>query len=593
MASPTTTHLAITFVQQGWEHLQLQRPLAAWASWQRALRIAPGDEAATRALALLASAEDLPHAARATYRFRSPRNSEGSAGWQTLSMGRDLHDLDNAAEAFRQFVDENPADAPAWFNRALCLAWKGANLAAIAACEQVVNLDAANPNGLAVEAWTLAEVLRFGAGAEPLADDLSYSATIEWHPHDPDPQSLGTLLATEPPIDPDRERPRLKDVHAYEWLDRPMPGDSESLELDQLPRLLATVIQTPRSLRLAGPDLAGLAEAQETLADSLAASDRPFRREARPLPLSLADAAVWTIRFPPGLEPDSRQRLARGAVEHFFDNVWIHIPRKGLDGLRPLEAGRAAAGGDMVLRAKLEAVVAFREQLGARRTTSELYGGYPFDRLRRRLGLEMHSAETVDSGDLTCASAAELEKLDPAELDVHRLAEAFESTTGLRDDTRAAQFGAELTARGPDAVATSHVNLESLCASRIRDALGRGDKTGAFTYLDQAAALDRAVTGGQSARTFATWRAELLVRAGAPEAAVEVYQDLLALHPNEVGLALDAARTLQDAGYANQARPLAELALRLAQAAGEPNALRLAEALLRDLPPFPFGSSAS
>jgi hypothetical protein len=371
-----------------------------------------------------------------------------------------------------------------------------------------------------------------------------------------------------------------------------MPSASENLELAHVPRLLATVIQTPRSLRLAGPDLAALSEAQEKLLASLADSDRPFRREARPLPLSLADAAVWTIRFPPGLDPDSRQRLSRAAVEHFFDNVWIHIPRKGLDGLRPLEAGCVAATGDPVLRAKLEAVVTFREQLGSRTTTGALYGGYPFDRLRRRLGLEPHSPDTVDAADLTCASAAELDKLDPAALDVHRLAEAFESATGLRDDTRAARFAAELTSRGPDAVATSHVNLEPLCATRIRDALARRDPTGALACLDQTAALDRAANGGRLERTLATWRAELLVRAGAPAAALEVFRELLAQNPNDAGLAYDAASTLHDAGYTDQARPLAELALRLAESAGEPNARRRAEALVKDLLRDTLGSSA-
>jgi tetratricopeptide (TPR) repeat protein len=500
-------------------------------------------------------------------------------------MGPDLHDLDRAAEAFRQIVDADPADAPAWFNRALCLAWKGANIAAIAAFEQVVNLEAGNPAGLAVEAWTLAEVLRFGAGAEPLADDLSYSASAEWQPHDPDPQTLGTLLATEPPIDPDLERPRLKDVHAYEWLDRPPPQASEGLELADLPRLLATVIRTPRSIRLAGPDLAALEEAQEKLAASLADSERPFRREARPLPLSLADAAVWTIRFPLGLDSDSRHRLARAAVEHFFDNVWIHIPRRGLDGLRPLEAGCAAAAGDRVLRAKLEGVVAFREQLGARSTTRALYGGYPFDRLRRRLGLEVHSPETVDAADLTCANGTELDQLVPGQLDEHRLAEAFESAGGLRDDARAARFAAELAARGPGAMRSAHVNLEQLCATRIRDYLARGDKAGALACLAQAVALDRELTGGSLERTLATWRAEVLVRAGAPDAALEAFQELLARHPGDADLAYDAASTLHDAGYSEQARPLAELALRLAQQAADPAFLRRALALYRDLPP--------
>ena len=56
---------ALAFVRQGWDHLKLQRPVAAWASWRRALRIDPDHEGATRALDILAAAGDLPLSARA------------------------------------------------------------------------------------------------------------------------------------------------------------------------------------------------------------------------------------------------------------------------------------------------------------------------------------------------------------------------------------------------------------------------------------------------------------------------------------------------------------------------------------------------
>src|SRR5262245_50183615 len=36
----------LALVHRGWDHLRLQRPLAAWASWQQALRLAPEDRAA-------------------------------------------------------------------------------------------------------------------------------------------------------------------------------------------------------------------------------------------------------------------------------------------------------------------------------------------------------------------------------------------------------------------------------------------------------------------------------------------------------------------------------------------------------------------
>jgi tetratricopeptide (TPR) repeat protein len=583
MGSSTSDEQALALVQQGWEHLKLQRPLAAWASWQRALRVAPGDQAASEALAHLAAAEDLPHAARAAYRFRPPSQPKRSASWDSLLTSTKLADLDGAAEAFRQIVEAEPGDAAAWYNYALCLAWKGANPQAIAALERVVQTEAAQSTGLACEAWTLAELLRLGAGAESLADDLSYSATVVWSNDDPDPETLGVLVAANQAAAVHDGAPQLKDVVAFEWLDRSMPASSDDPELADLPRMLATVIQTPRSLRLAGPDPVALADVQDKLASALNDPTRPFRREARPLAISLADAAVWVIRFPPLFSAGTRQRLGRAAVEQFFENLWIHIPRRGLDGLSPLEAARAAANGERVLSTKLEGVVAFRAQLGNRPAVSELYGGYPFDRLRRRLGLEVKFEGTVDPADLSCASAPELAAIIPSNFDDHRLADAFNSAIGLRDESLALGFARALLDRGADALKRSGAGLEPLFALLVRDASARGEAQEAQALLDDADSLDLQLTGGRNRRVFRIWRAEVFVRMGRTEAARAVYQELLAEHPQDAALALDAAATFQDSDHLADARSLAELAHERAQSNGDTVTLRRATLMLSDL----------
>ena len=45
MSSSTDSDQRLALIHQGWDHLQRQRPLAAWASWHRALRIKPDDPA--------------------------------------------------------------------------------------------------------------------------------------------------------------------------------------------------------------------------------------------------------------------------------------------------------------------------------------------------------------------------------------------------------------------------------------------------------------------------------------------------------------------------------------------------------------------
>src|SRR4051794_9248739 len=100
--TPTTdpaSDEALALVHQGWTHLQLQRPQAAWASWHRALRRVPDFPAATQALATLESAGELPAAARAVYRFQAPRDAMRRARWDSKFQGRDHEQLDDAAAA--------------------------------------------------------------------------------------------------------------------------------------------------------------------------------------------------------------------------------------------------------------------------------------------------------------------------------------------------------------------------------------------------------------------------------------------------------------------------------------------------------------
>jgi len=478
-AEKTESAAALELVRQGWSHLQSQRPQAAWAAWQRALRRVPELPAAKQALETLESALELPAAARAVYRFQAPEGAAARARWNERFSGRAPEDLDDAVAAFAALAAEDRADAAAAYNEGLCLAWLGRNREAIGAIDRAVRLLANTQFDRAVAAWALAEVLRQGGGAEALADDLSV---------------------------------------------------------------------------------------------------RSIRREAVPLPLPLLDAAVWTFRLPRGLAPDTRNELSRRAVESYYEDRWIHQTRNGLDGLSPLEAA-ARAPADAVLRARLTAVVQVREQLGARPRTAALYQGYPFDRLRRRLGLELVVPGAVDPDDLTCASGAELDRLDPTALDDLRLADAFESAAGLEDDARTVRFAAAL-ARRP-APRLNRLDLAALFAPLVRQALAAGQAEAALDWLDRARALETGQGRGQ--RTFTIWRAEVQARSGDPDAALRTYQGLLDAAPSDAALALDAAETLLDNGYEEHALSLLRQAHDRARQAGDSTTALRAGALLNQL----------
>ncbi len=430
---------ALSLVHRGWEHLQLQRPLAAWASWQKALRKAPGDQAAREALDVLASAPDLPLAARAPYRFRSPTDEATRDRWAESFEGKDLQDLDRAADAFADLVMEDETDGAALFNLALCLAWAGRNPEAVGALDLAVSAEAVALPEAAVTSWTLAEVLRQGAGAEDLADDLNYSLSLPWTPDRGEPiawlSRFAPVREIAPPADPNTGRPAVTEARVGEWLDRPLLLDGPTA------RVVASIIATPKLLRLSSPDRRSLEEVEAVLTHH---GTGEFQKRSSPLPLPLLDASVFLFRLPEGAEPSEGRE--RQAIETYYEDRWITIPRRGLDGLSPAGAARTSAE-DPVLRAKLTAVVNLREGLAERPRMVALYQGYPFDRLRRRLGLAVRDESTIDPEDIAGMGLADLAKLDPETLPEPDLSAAEWSSRVLSDEEMASKFAAEIARR--------------------------------------------------------------------------------------------------------------------------------------------------
>ena len=544
---------------------------------------------AKKALATLESAHELPLAARKAYKLRQPRSAEQRGRWDARLRGAAAaaeDDLDAAAAAFEAIHDDAPDDAEAWYDHALCLAWTGRDREAVSCLEQVVALESETHVEGAVDAWTLAEVLRQGGGAEALADDLRYACGFPR-----DGGDLSALFAAFPeirriptPHDPARPDARLADVEVFEWLDRPFPDrDADDLSAAELPRVLATLYLAPGAIRLSSPRVDGLEEAEEKLRLLIGDDVEAVERAAAPLPLPFLDAAVWTVRLPEGRDRADADRWTREVVEAYYENRWLHLPRQALDGLSPLAAGRNANAGDDAIRAKLLAVVAFREQLGARASSVLLYQGYPFDRLRRRLGLDPVDPGSVDPADLSCAGLAELSALTPDELDDHQLVEAFQSAAGLRDDATAAELAEALLSRRPEGLRRIAADDLAACLVRRETTARRFDS--ALEWIDRV----RPLGDPRRARTLDVWRAEVLARAGRPDEAAAAYRALCsasaATATDRALSALDAAETLIDNDHSAAAREFLAEAAALAGPTGLKGVARRAERLIQSAEP--------
>lgn len=561
MATTGSTDETLALVHEGWNHLMSQRPLAAWATWQRALRIDPQSAAARQALQTLESAPDLPAAARKVHRFRKPGSEAQRSRWDRVLRDGESHELADAARNFRVLTDAAPDDAEAWYNLGLCLAWAGLDAEAIDCLDRATGLDADGDEKRAVEAWALAEILRQGGGTEHRADDLRYACTFRWDPAETAEleRQVPELRRIPTPRDPTREDLPAIDLDVLEWLDRPFPDPASVTQESDLPRVLATVYIGEGTLRLSSPRVDTLEQVEERLRRLLGGDVQPLERVAAPLPLPFLDADVWTARLPLGLDRDLAHRLTRESVEAYYENSWIHRPRQALDGLSPLAASQDARRGDAVVRAKLTAIVLVREQLGCRPGAATMYQGYPFDRLRRRLGLDLLHRDLVEPEDLACASLPELEQVQPTELDDARLLEAFRSAAGLRDDALTAHFAEELIRR--DSPLLKNVDLTAIYAPLVRMAMKSGDPAGSLSLLEQA----RRGAGEAARRSFDTWRAEILSRTRDPETAAAVYRDLVKGSSSPAQTALDAAETLIDNGYTGHAHVFLDRARELAR----------------------------
>jgi predicted Zn-dependent protease len=131
----------------------------------------------------------------------------------------------------------------------------------------------------------------------------------------------------------------------------------------------------------------------------------------------------------------------------------------------------------------------------------------------------------------------------------------------------------------------THVDLTVVFAPLVRAAMASGRPAEALAWLARADIV-AAETGQESARrTFATWRAEIDARSGEPEAALSTYEALLAERPADAALALDAAETLIDNGYAAHAERLLLRARDAARRSGDEATAQRAESLSGEIAP--------
>lgn len=548
-----TDHHARALFKIGNCHNLQGRPLAAWAAWQRAMKLVPNYGPAASAIDnFITQNEVLPSKVRRGLYLKSPDefalfNEDRRVQWdKALSGERDWH-LEDVIAAFEVLVENDKHDAAAWYNLAIACAWAGENARAIEALDEYVQLE--TDFEAAAEAWDLCEILRVGFGAEEYSDILLHVAVYEIV----DVQEFTNITRTCGQIIAMGPTPQESTIF---WADRPFNRHEDASLIQVQPKLVAEV-------HVQGPVLELVATSEENLRQATSSFESVLQNAVRrtggyqqPGTLDRMDReAIDTLTT----RRASPEALAQSAPEHvgrYFEEEWLHRPLKSLGNLAPIDAAQSDR-----MKSKLEGVVRFRERNFAR------YGiPYNFDRLRNKLGLEPHEVLPPDAmvvNDVTGYSVAQLAELQPAELDDDDLVKAYQTACRLDAPATSLNFAVEIVRR--DSIADK-IDAISVFRRIIQDKLERSQVQKAFELVDEAEAYDQRHYERRNAASIGALRARCLIGAGESDKAVELLRNLVDQNPDNLQLVAQAIENMFSLGQYDSAQQLAKLGLERAEA---------------------------
>jgi hypothetical protein len=253
----------------------------------------------------------------------------------------------------------------------------------------------------------------------------------------------------------------------------------------------------------------------------------------------------------------------RDYTRNFFENIWLHRPRKALNGNTPVDAV-----GSSMLRKRLFGVIKFtedclatvmpRKQIGEQLVPIE---GYNFDALRHKLGLEYISAPpphvnvpaepkpapaappptpdvvsapapapTPAKREISAMNAGELSGLDVAAMSVDDLEQAMRAAIKLDARELAVAFAQAGVLKPFD---PAKPDRYPLYAAAMTGASSAGDLARAIELAEQGEKYDVEHNAGGRAMEFGLKKAQLFVKMKDADRASAAFDAIIAKHPDE------------------------------------------------------------
>jgi tetratricopeptide (TPR) repeat protein len=517
--------------------LRLMRPVAARAALEQVAHLQPGSEEVRETLDKVFGPDSrMPASARMKYDLKKALPARRESWNRTLSSsGARLADL---AQGFETLTTADASDAPAWFNLALVRAWLGDNRKAVPALDRYIELE--TDEQAAVEAVTLGEVLRVGHGLEEDSDYCMRVVMVAFRNTEPVNRLLNewNQAGRLAPLQTQQE-------NVFEALileTSPTGLVTVGRPASEIARLGGYLLIVGNLFRLSGPAKEPFERLREEVRQKLALGLTDLEVRRGPLPFHEVVAEALTF---PLAQTDQEKAVALVAENagRFYEDTWIHQQRRSLDGNAPVDAA-----GSPRLRKKLRGVIQFIEECAQ----GTMVGAYPFDHLRRKLGLsDLAAAAPAASGaqpagpavDISALGAAELAALKPESLSDEQLEQAYQAAHRLDAQELAGHFAGALVARPVQPDRPDRYPWYSFLTQKaVRD----GQLDAALDYVNEGERADCEHNGGKRRNDYELRRAHVHAKRGEVEQSQSVFQGLIERTPRNFEVRGQAAKTMLD-----------------------------------------------
>lgn len=512
-------------------------------------KASPNDPQLTQSYeAIYGEASHLPISARRADRFRPQfTNAPSTKEWEAVvgkGIDTKLSDLVKGTTELAERFPDNPA---AWFNAGFAKALVGNNQAALQDLWKSLELDN-NPETQA-ETGALMMVLRSSRDFANESDFTLHGVTFN-----------------------------VKNLKAFkEWLDKKQRDrDFEFTDVNEErteafgmftykePRLIDGKynLYNQAHARFSGSSVHAFTFDAEKIAALLNEIHQVDAECITPPITSTLDATIGQVipfimptlhRYisPAEQNYDNFAQQCTDDLTRFFEQRWLNMPLKSLNGLTPLQAST-----DPKYQKLLRGIIRhYVESVKLLNVIDDKQGGYDPNRLLRKLGLLSGS----DSVDFDVMRAEDLAGVPTEKLTDEQLLKGFQAAIRLNAEEAASRFAKTAITRST--IADRFVYFNHL--------IGQATGEDVLKWLDEAIASDAATNNGSRAKDLASRKARLLIKNNQVEEGLHLLDSLIATETGNLNLYGMAAETLLGVKQAQLALKYAETAEALAKKAND------------------------